>query len=220
MSGTERPPRYPRTPCWPWSPSNPPAHRLHPQPERFTGREIVITEKLDGTNTALRRGQALTRGGETPPWLQAARKHHAWKTANLEAVIYGEDLLGIHAIEYAPMPEEHTLRAFAALENGRFASWDQLEALAAGLGILTVPVLFRGVMKSLNQLRECIMHAHRGPSPLGGEREGVVVRVADSFTLEEFPLHVAKSVRAGHVKSDEHWSRNWRRARTVRGTGG
>lgn len=59
--------------------------------------------------------------------------------------------------------------------------------------------------------------AHRGPSALGGEREGVVIRLACSFPASEFGLSVCKSVRAGHVQTDEHWTRNWRPCRIARG---
>ena len=216
------PPRYPRTPHWPWSPGNPPERRSHPRPELFAGREIVITEKLDGTNAALWRGRALTRnGGTTAPWLQAARKRHAWKTANLDAVIYGEDLLGVHSTGYGPMPEEHTFRVFARLVRegpDTLASWEITEIFARQAGMLTVPVLFRGAMGSLLELQEFILEAHSrpselgGPAPLGGELEGVVVRIAESFPWDEFPMSVAKSVRENHVRSEQHWSRNWRRA--------
>ena len=36
--------------------------------------------------------------------------------------------------------------------------------------------------------------------------EGIVVRNADSFTLNEFPHNIAKYVRSNHVQTDEHWS--------------
>ena len=218
MSEFTPPPRYPRTPCWPWSPSQPPEHRFHPRPDRFAGREIVITEKLDGTNAALWHGTALTRNGETTaPWLYAVRKHHAWKTGNLDAVIYGEDLLALHSIEYGPIPEEHTFRVFARLvDNHRtFASWEITQACARQDGMMTVPVLFQGTMGSLRELQEFITEAHAGPSLLGGRREGVVIRTAGAFPRDEFGMSAAKSVRAGHVKTDRHWSRNWRRARVI-----
>ena len=75
---------------------------------RFIGQEIVITEKLDGSNTLLHQGQACPRssdGASASLWLAMARKHHAWNTIRLpELQLYGEDLYGVHAIEYDPLP--------------------------------------------------------------------------------------------------------------------
>ena len=114
------PDKYPRTPYSPWSPANP-RNRPAADMTRFIGREIVITEKLDGSNTLLRQGQACPRSADSAaaaPWLAMARKHHAWKTIPLpELQLYGEDIYGVHAIEYDPVPEKATFRLFAAREN-------------------------------------------------------------------------------------------------------
>ena len=178
------------------------------------GTEIVITEKLDGSCTALRGGQALTRSADPhAPWLAMARKHHAWKVTEQGVTLYGEDLYGLHSISYDPMREDLTFRAFALVRNGAFTSWDELERTARELDISTAPVIFLGTAGSLEELRERIEAAHLEPSLLGGEREGVVVRRAEGFPFGEFHRNAAKSVRAGHVQAGEHWSRSWRRCR-------
>jgi hypothetical protein len=51
------------------------------------------------------------------------------------------------------------------------------------------------------------------PSELGGEREGIVVRNAGLFHNDDFKENVMKWVRYGHVKTDEHWTRNWKRSK-------
>ena len=43
--------KYPRTPYWPWSPSIGRDDGVHPDPSRFVGESVVVTEKLDGGNT-------------------------------------------------------------------------------------------------------------------------------------------------------------------------
>ncbi len=45
--------------------------------------------------------------------------------------------------------------------------------------------------------------------------EGVVTRNADSYSTDEFSKNVFKYVRKEHVKTDEHWTRNWRRAKLL-----
>ena len=85
----------------------------------FVGREVVITEKLDGGNTCLYGGEVYARSTGAPShagWMGMVRKHHAWKTVDTrpDVVLYGEDLFGIHSIEYDAMREQDTFRLFAA----------------------------------------------------------------------------------------------------------
>ena len=126
------PPKYPRTSYWPSSPSIVAGDRTTPCPEEFLGVELVITEKLDGSNILLHQGQVYARstsGGPATaaPWLAMVRKHHAWKLAQpgcKHILLYGEDLYGVHAIEYGPMREDHTFRVFASMRYpGTFDSF-------------------------------------------------------------------------------------------------
>jgi hypothetical protein len=55
----------------------------------------------------------------------------------------------------------------------------------------------------------------KAPSALGGIREGFVVRTEASFMEDDFGQNVLKYVRANHVQTDEHWTRNWRKAQLV-----
>ncbi len=144
------------------------------------------------------------------------KKHHAWKVTEPEVWLYGEDIYGLHSIAYDPVPEDRTFYAFA-LRNGAgaFASFADLEAYAGGKGISVVPTLFRGRFSSVAEIRAFLEHAHNEPSVLGGEREGVVLRLARGFPEREFPHNVCKSVRVGHVQTDEHWTRNWQPCRIL-----
>ena len=44
------------------------------------------------------------------------------------------------------------------------------------------------------------------------KKEGFVIRDIKEFPYDEFHLHCIKFVREGHIKSDEHWTKNWKRA--------
>lgn len=208
------PPRYPTTPCWPGSPSAPPGDRTTLTPQDFLNRELVTTEKLDGSCTALHNGQASPRSpGGRARWLSTTKKYHAWKIMEPGLTLYGEDLLVIHAIEYDTMRPEDTFRLFAVLKDGIFLDWDQVEATALKYNVKTVPVLHRGNFSSPDQLTELLLEEHQKPSVLGGEREGMVIRTSESFPLQEFHRHVCKSVRVGHVQPGlEHWRRHPRQA--------
>jgi hypothetical protein len=45
--------------------------------------------------------------------------------------------------------------------------------------------------------------------------EGVVSRNTDEYAATAFAQNVFKYVRKGHVKTDEHWTRNWKRASLI-----
>lgn len=177
------------------------------------GSPVVVTEKLDGGNTLLHEGKVYTRSVSVPSeakWLAMVKKHHAWKVTEPSVYLYGEDIYGVHSIAYDAVSEDKTFYAFAIRdETGAFAPFSELDAYAQSHDILTVPVLFRGTFNSVSELKEFIDGAHRESSLLGGEREGVVIRLARGFPYSEFQDNVCKSVRAGHVRQNEHWSRNW-----------
>ncbi len=210
----KRGPKYPRTPYWPHSPTIGRGDAVHPDPEWFVGRPVVVTEKLDGSNVLIHRGKVYGRSvaaESANKWMAMVKKHHAWKVTEPDAFLYGEDIYGVHSIEYAPVREDETFRAFALRSSvGNFRSMAALEEFAAERNIPVVPVIFRGQFASVGELRQFIEREHGKPSVLGGECEGVVVRVAEGFASADFARNFCKSVRPNHVQTDRHWTRNWR----------
>ena len=209
--------KYPKTCYWPYSPAVGRDERVHAEPRRFVGEPVVATEKLDGGNTLLHRGMVYARSVSAPSegkWMAMVKKHHAWKVREPDLYLYGEDIYGVHSIEYDPVGEGETFYAFALRDGeGAFASFGDLEAYAASRDIPVVPVLFRGRFASIGEIRAFMETAHREPSALGGAREGIVLRLARGFPASEFASNVCKSVREGHVQSEEHWTRHWRPCR-------
>ena len=212
--------KYPSTPYWPWSPAIGRGEDVHPDPSRFAGESVVVTEKLDGGNTLLHAGQVYARSVSAPSdgkWMAMVKKHHAWKVNEPDVYLYGEDIYGVHSIAYEPVAEHETFHAFA-LRNGDgvFAAFDKVETYAKQREIPVVPVLFRGCFRTVAEIRAFMKHAHGEPSVLGGEREGVVLRLVREFQETEFPVNVCKSVRLGHVQTDEHWTKQWKPCRIAR----
>ena len=209
--------KYPSTPYWPWSPAVGRAEGVHRSPDRFVGVDVVVTEKLDGGNALLHAGQVYARSVSAPsdgPWFAMVKKHQAWKLKDPDVFLYGEDIYGVHSIAYGAVAEQRTFYAFAVRDGaGVFASFPEVEAYARLREIPVVPVLFRGRFRSVAAIRAFMEGAHDEPSVLGGQREGVVMRLARRFPAEEFSDNVCKSVRVGHVQTDEHWTRNWRPCR-------
>ena len=215
--------KYPSTPYWPFSPSIGRGDGVHSDPDQFVGVPVVVTEKLDGGNTLLHSGRVYARNITAPSegkWMAMVKKHHAWKVTEPDVWLYGEDIHGVHSIEYGPVPEQGTYYAFSLrYGDGAFASFSDVEAYASQREIPVVPVLFDGRFQSIAKLRSFVERAHAEPSALGGEREGVVLRLARGFSASEFSKNVCKSVRSCHVQTDEHWTRNWRPCRIARNCG-
>lgn len=53
------------------------------------------------------------------------------------------------------------------------------------------------------------------PVMYGDTKEGVVMRIADEFSVDEFPKYVCKYVRANHVQTDKHWTKHWKKAQLI-----
>lgn len=215
--------KYPSTPYWPWSPAIGRGDDVHPNPGRFVGESVVVTEKLDGSHTLIHAGKVYARSVSAPSagkWMGMVKKHHAWKVNEPDVYLYGEDIYGVHSITYEPVAEQETFYAFA-LRNGDgvFSAFSEVEAYANRREIPVVPVLFRGCFRSVAEIRAYLKHAHGEPSVLGGEREGVVMRLAREFPTADFQHNICKSTRFGHVQTDKHWTRKWRPIRIARRAG-
>lgn len=211
----DTPHKYPSTLHWVDSPEVHRDDNVHQHPENFLNVEVVISEKLDGGNTCLWQGHVFARSTGQPAmqgWFAMVKKHHAWKTMGLDAryQVYGEDLYGIHSIEYEALREDETYRVFNIREDDTWLSWDDMQLMAASLNLMTVPTLFRGTFTSVKEITAWMREQIDLPSSLGGEREGFVMRYADTFDNSIFQERTAKFVRKGHVQTDEHWTKNWK----------
>ena len=205
--------KYPSTPYHPKSPSQGTLlDRIHKDPKRFTGIPITITEKLDGSNTMIHQGQVYGRSIAAPThnkWAGMVKKHHAWKVIEKDIYLYGENLFGIHSIEYKPMTEEETFRVFAIRKGYKFLGAMDTAAWCRIKDIPTVPIVFEGVLYNQWEIDK-IMSNPTGESQIGGQREGFVLRTTKHFHAKDFSDHVCKSVRPNHVQTKEHWTRNWK----------
>lgn len=176
---------------------------------------VIITEKLDGENTGLTRDGVYARSHETfttSPWTFEIRQmHNMLKSGISEGVtIFGEGMEAIHSIEYTNLMSYFYM--FGVRDNETWLSWDDVEEYAFMFDLPTAPVLFKGIFHTEKELYNVIHDLMKHDSVLGGEREGVVIRKASAFEDSNFSLSVMKWVRANHVTTDKHWSRNWRRA--------
>lgn len=219
----EHPDKYPRTLHWPTSPGVQSDDKIHRNIDRLIGVEVTITEKMDGSNVTLCDGEVYARSTMVPSahaWHGMVRKHHAWKTNDLgpDYKICGEDMYAIHSIEYDGFRESETFRVFNILYKDTWLSFDDRAAICQQLGMVMAPVYHnKAVFKSQKELDKWLVENLKRGSRLGPVAEGFVVQVADAFHKDEFRMNVAKYVRAGHVQTDQHWSRNWQPCRLIHG---
>lgn len=186
---------------------------------------LIHTEKLDGENNCLSRYGVFARSHAAPttsPWTATIRQY--WQSirndlGNLE--IFLENLYAVHSIEYRNL--DHHFYVFGIREGDRWLSWEETRFYAAMLDLPVVPEIkritppatragFEGDLLSLvNGPGAFDPHdVHTGkPATM----EGIVSRNANGYAVSDFAENVFKYVRKGHVKTDQHWTRQWRRAR-------
>ena len=209
--------KYNRTYHLPYSPGTTSDDKISNDISSLIGSEIVITEKLDGENTGMTNDGVYARSHATfttSAWSREVRQLHDIKVkGNLSEgeFIFGENLEGVHSIEYTNLKSYFYI--FGVRDNNIWVPWNSVEEYSYLLDIPTVPVLFRGVVNTEKELKELVERLVLEPSELGGEREGIVVRSAGMFHNDDFADNVAKWVRANHVTTDEHWSRNWKKSK-------
>jgi len=139
--------KYPRTFHVPWSPGLTQDDRVLPSTDVFKGREIVMTEKMDGENTTMYHDYIHARSLDS-----AGHPSRGW-VKNLHGQIQGdipvgwrlcgENLFAEHSIRYDNLPSYFMLFSIWD-ENNTCLSWDETIEYAAVLGLEMVPTLYRG----------------------------------------------------------------------------
>jgi len=175
--------------------------------------DIVVTEKMDGESTTIYSDgyiHARSISGTNHPW-------QAWVKRELAPIISdipygwricGENVYGIHSIEYTELPTVFFVYSIID-EHNRVLSWDDILETTALLGLQTVPTLYRGAWSAIDPEN---ISFHTLTSRFGPTIEGYIIRNAAAFPFEEYGANVAKYVRKGHVQTDEHWTENWKPA--------
>lgn len=213
--------KYPRTYHLPYSPgsTNDDKKLSGDWFKYYIGQEIVITEKLDGSNISMSVNGVCERSTATEtrkPWtrnLWDPQEGLYWKIRDYigpDETIFGENLYGEHSIHYGNL--DNYFHLFAVNDGVNWYSWDDVKMMANIMNIPYVPELWRGMIFNENDLKILVEKYTAAPSIYGEQREGIVMRITDSFSLEDFPKYVCKWVRPNHVQTDEHWVRNWKKA--------
>ncbi len=206
--------KYSRTYHFPFSKGTTSDDRIQRDWESILQQEIVITEKLDGENTCLKNTGVFARSHAAPtrnPW--AKNMWQIWEQVKNdlgELEVFGENLYGIHSIEYTHL--KHHFYIFAIREGDTWLSWEDVKFYAALMELPTVPVFQQG-RYTADSLQLAIAKGMEQGSTFGGACEGFVCRNIGVFGVKDFSKNVLKYVRKNHVKTNEHWTRNWKRAK-------
>ena len=192
--------KYPRTYHLPWSPGLTDDDRMLPSTDVFVGREVVVTEKMDGENTTMYRDYMHARSLEEEHhdsrcWVKKIHGSICWAIPEGWRIC-GENVYALHSIPYTDLPSYFLVFSIWD-ENNTCLSWDDTVEYAAVLGLDTVPVLWRGMWDE---------EKVRSLAPTDtAHHEGYTVRVADSFTYGSFRRSIAKWVRPHHVQTTHGW---------------
>lgn len=202
--------KYPRTYHVPWSPGTSSDDRLLPSVEHFTGQEIIVTEKLDGENTSMYSDHIHARSLDSGhhPSRNIVKTLHGQIAHEIPKGwrVCGENVYACHSIFYRNLVSHFYVFGIYD-DNNNCLSWDDTEEYSKMLGLITVPVLYRGVWNE-DKVRSC-WTGESTASP-GDPQEGYVVRVASFFPYEQQDQdlashYTAKYVRAKHVQTSSHW---------------
>lgn len=210
-------PKYPRTYHLPWSEGATNDDKIATDLSFLINTPLVISEKLDGSNTSLEANGCFARTHSGPPnhpSFDALKALHANVKYGIpeNIQIFGEWCFALHSIPYDSLPSYFLMFGIRDLYVGPHGnempfwySWGELEEWSKDLGLPTVPVLWKGTVSSSKELQDLTESLVVQPSVYGKTREGVVVRIEDTFTDSNFSKSVMKWVRKDHVQTSDHW---------------
>ena len=216
--------------------------------EVIAGRNVVVEEKMDGANCAFSFGpDAALRLQSRGHWLVGGpRERHfdlfkQWAGVHADAfldviedryVVYGEWLYAKHTVFYDALPHyfmEFDVLDLAAAPGREFLDTPRRAALLAGLPVVPVKVLFRGVLRDEDQLRGLLGPSHfktpghvealresarrlrldpeqvlrqTDPSPL---MEGLYLKVEEDGVVTERLKFVREDFVTRVTAADGHW---------------
>lgn len=195
--------KYPKTPHLPWSETIGADDKRLKDDSQFQGKIVVITEKMDGENTSIYNDGYHARSIDS-----AHRNYHSWLLAYLSYFQYqipkndricGEYLYAEHSIHYDNL--ENYFLGFSYWTDNYCWNWEDTKEKFKKLEINIVPQLYYGEYN-----KDVTISIAKKVIADGGE--GIVIRNASDFLLEDFQNNIAKYVRPNHVQTDEHWSQN------------
>lgn len=187
--------KYPRTYHLPWSEEITSDDRVLKNTKMFEGKEIIVTEKMDGENTSWYNDYVHARSINNSPNKARSYNKNEWAQKGWQIPngwrVCGENLYELHSIEYNNLPSYFMMFSIWD-KNNICLSWDETLDWAELLDIEVVPTIYRGVWDE-NVIRNIKINTNKS--------EGYVVRITEEFHYSQFKNSVAKFVRKHHVRT-------------------
>lgn len=154
---------------------------------------------MDGENTSMYQCKIHARSIDSKAHSSRNWVKNLWNEIRYDIPtgwrICGENLYAKHSIGYKDL--KSYFYGFSIWnEENICLSWDNTVEWFELLGIVSVPVLYRGIFDE-EKLRQLSVDKEK--------QEGYVVRFSNSFRYEDFSKSVAKFVRFNHVTTSKHW---------------
>lgn len=197
--------KHARTSHLPWSPGVTSDDKIITSLSGFTGKQVIVTEKLDGESTSIYSDGIHARSLDSGS--HPSRTRVKALQAELAGIIpagwriVGENVQAKHSIYYNALPSYFMVIAIFD-ETNTALSWEDTVIFCLENNLVSVPVLYQGIWD------ERVVKACRNEvSYFGEEQEGYVVRVAEAIPFDKWDSLVAKYVRANHIQPNAgHWS--------------
>jgi hypothetical protein len=196
--------------------------------EEMVDEEIIITTKMDGSNTMLLKDTehpVRARNGSHASHSSFSQLKKIYHDKNLYSKIdenlqiFGEWMKKKHSIHYGCKCEnkcddigpalDSYFYVFGVFNNklNLWLSWDEVETIADKIGFPTVPVIKKDKYENIGILESEIDKIAQEIIEEG--HEGIIIRNRYPFHYGQFQERLAKYVRANHVdKDEEHWKYN------------
>lgn len=207
--------KYPRTLHVPFSEKTGSDDKVLLDMNHLEGKEVVVSIKMDGENTSIYPHTSHARSLDSKPtfegrnWIEALRLR-IQKYIPVNTRLCGENMFHKHTCAYHNL--ESMFYGFSIWENDFCLSYDETEILFGIMKIPMPPVIYRGVYDGGEILHCFNKYRTKAPFVDSDEKqddvEGFVIRVADSFLLEDFSTSVCKFVSEDFEVPDEHWMGN------------
>jgi hypothetical protein len=199
--------KYPKTQHLPWSPGitkDDRVMKIQDLEKNFGGKEVVISEKVDGENTTCYNNYIHARSIDgrnhvSRNWIKNLHSKikydipEGWR-------ICGENLYAKHTIAYSNLPSYFLVFAIFNEKNTCLSFLETVEYCKL-LGLSWVQPKF--IMKYDEKfIKE---NCYTGNSMYGGEQEGYVIRLSSEIPFTNYKNSIAKYVRKNHVQTNQNW---------------
>lgn len=200
--------KHPRTFHLPWSPGATDDDKVMADTSYFEGKEVVVTEKLDGELWTMTSEVAHARSLDS--------KHHPsrdWAKVKWSSIRYDiptgwrittENLTAQHHVAYDRLPGYLIVHVIWN-EKNQALSWDEIREWSELLDLPVAPEAWRGTYD-----QEKVRGLFPFQSAFGDSTaEGYVMRTAEGFAYRDFRRAVGKFVarefREALQSSEAHW---------------